>query len=189
MDTLSLIKKYSPFNMQETSERDIMLDVLCGEPDCFLREAVKGHFTASSWIVNKDFTKVLFCYHRIYDSWSWVGGHADGDTDLLRVALKEAREETGVLPVEIYPDIFSLEILPVSGHIKKGEYVPSHLHYNLTFLIVADENAPVRIKPDENTGVKWISLEDIKNASTEKWMIETVYNKLISKTREIPKGR
>ncbi len=185
MDIISLINAYSPVNAQEDKDREIMLRALKNEPDCLLRTNEKGHFTVSSWIVNKEFTKVLFCYHKIYDSWSWVGGHADGETDLVSVAVREAEEETGIIPEKVLPDILSLEILPVAGHIKNGKYISSHIHYNLTFLIVADENAPVRIKPDENTGVKWIAFDDIEKASTEKWMIDTVYNKIKENVRKL----
>lgn len=181
MDIINLIKAYSPVNEQEEKDREIMLGVLKNEPDCFLRSNEKGHFTVSSWIMNKELTKVLFCYHKIYDSWSWVGGHADGEQDLATVALKEAREETGTTPEKVFPDILSLEILPVAGHMKNGKYVPSHIHYNITFLITADEKAPVRIKSDENSGVKWISTDDIGLMSSEPWMIERVYNKITEK--------
>ena len=68
--------------------------------DILTRKNDIGHFTASCWIVNKEKTKVLMVYHNIYDSWSWTGGHADGDEDLLRVSLKEAKEETGLKNVE-----------------------------------------------------------------------------------------
>lgn len=179
-----LIKAYTPVNYQEEKDKEIILSVLENEKDCFLRTNVKGHFTVSAWIVNRECNKVLFCYHKIYDSWSWTGGHADGETDLQAVAVKEAREETGIEPIECPGDILSLEILPVAGHIKKGEYVSSHIHYNVTFLVYADEEAPVRIKPDENTGVKWIPFSDVALMSTEKWMVDMVYRKIINKLSE-----
>ncbi len=181
MDITDLIKEYLPVNEQEEKDREIMLGVLKNEPDCFLRTNEKGHFTVSAWIMNEELTRVLFCYHKIYDSWSWVGGHADGETDLVSVAVREAGEETGITPVRVYPGILSLEILPVAGHMKKGKYVPSHIHYNITFLITADENAPVRSKPDENAGVKWINSGDIGRMSSEPWMVERIYNKITEK--------
>lgn len=184
MDIKKLLEAYSPVNVQEEKDREIMLRVLETESDCFCRSNERGHFTVSSWIVNRDFTKVLFCYHKIYDSWSWVGGHADGERDLISAAVREAQEETGIIPEKVLPDILSLEILPVAGHMKNGKFVSSHIHYNLTFLIIADENSPVRIKPDENSGVRWIAFDDIEKASSEKWMVDTVYNKLNGKIKE-----
>lgn len=96
--------------------------------------------TASSWLLNATHDKVLMIYHNIYHSWAWTGGHADGDRDLLAVAKREAMEETGVTEIRaISEDIFSLEILTVDGHEKRGVYVPSHLHLNVSYLLEADE--------------------------------------------------
>ena len=181
MDIKKLIESYCPVNLQEEKDKREILGILEADADCFSRDNEKCHFTVSSWIVNRECTKVLFCYHKIYDSWSWVGGHADGDKNLLSVAVKEAREETGIEPVEWCEEILSLEILPVAGHIKKGCYVSSHIHLNVTFLLYADEDAPLKINPDENTGLKWIAFADIPSMSTEKWMVDTIYSKITDK--------
>ncbi len=93
------------------------------------------HFTASSWIVSPDARQVLLVWHELYRSWSWTGGHADGEEDLLSVAMREAREETGLDEIRpVIPEIFSLEILGVAGHMKHGVYLSSHLHLNATYL-------------------------------------------------------
>ena len=123
-------------------------------------------------------------YHNIYNSWSWLGGHADGETDLLKVALREAREESGLRNVRpVSEDIYSLESLTVDGHIKKGKYVSSHLHLNVTFLLEADEEDSLSVKPDENSGVAWFGLEEAIEASTEEWFRENVYAKLNEKLK------
>ena len=94
-------------------------------------------------------------------------------------------EETGVTEIRVISeDIFSLEILTVDGHEKRGVYVPSHLHLNVTYLLEADEAEVLRIKPDENSGVRWFSLEEALAACSEPWMIERVYKKLNAKVRE-----
>lgn len=124
-------------------------------------------------------------YHNIYHSWSWLGGHADGETDLLAVAIREVKEEAGISDVRpVSEEIFSLESLTVDGHVKKGRYVSSHLHLNVTYLLEADEAEVLRIKPDENSGVRWFSLEEALAACSEPWMIERVYKKLNAKVRE-----
>ena len=121
-------------------------------------------------------------YHNIYDSWAWLGGHADGEEDLLKVALREVREESGVQNSRPVTDgIFSLEVLTVDGHVKKGAYVSSHLHLNVTYLIEADEHDPVFIKPDENSGVGWFALDEAVAASSEAWYREHIYTKLNAK--------
>lgn len=173
------LEKYTPFNEQEENDKKIMLRFLDDFDNCLTRDNEYGHFTSSAWIVNKEHTKVLMIYHNIYKSWAWTGGHADGDEDLKAVALREANEETGLENLRILNDeIFSLEIITVNGHIKRGKYVSSHVHMNVVYLIEADENEPLRIKPDENSGVKWVDIDEVKNESTEQWLIENVYSKL-----------
>ena len=167
------IADYKPYNEQEAHDQAVMRQLLATQPDLFTRENQVAHMTASSWLLNATHDKVLMIYHNIYHSWAWTGGHADGDRDLLAVAKREAME-----------DIFSLEILTVDGHEKRGVYVPSHLHLNVTYLLEADEAEVLRIKPDENSGVRWFSLEEALAACSEPWMIERVYKKLNAKVRE-----
>ena len=134
------IERYVPCNEQEARDKALILDFIGKNEDAFLRTNLIAHMTASAWIVNDKRDKTLMVYHKIYDSWSWTGGHADGDEDLLSVALREAREETGLENVRaVTGDIYSLEVLTVDGHEKRGEYVPSHLHLNVTYLLTADE--------------------------------------------------
>ena len=129
-------------------------------------------------------------YHNIYDSWSWLGGHADGDHDLLAVALREVREESGLTAVRpVSRSIYSVEILTVDGHEKRGAYVSSHLHLNVTYLLEADPAEPVRCKPDENSRVGWFGLEEAVAASTEPWFRERIYKKLNEKLAGFPAGR
>ena len=176
------IEKYEPFNEMEERDKELILRALRREENVFSRENSLCHMTASAWISSPDRTKVLMAYHNIYDSWSWLGGHADGDTDLLRVALKEAEEESGLSKVKpLMQDIFSLEVLTVDGHMKKGKYVSSHLHLNVTYLLEADDREMVHAKEDENTGVRWFSPEDAVAASSEPWFREHIYSKLNEK--------
>ena len=179
---LDEIKAYTPCCEQEAADKDAMLAFAEGNPDCLLRSNPAGHFTASAWIVNPARDRVLFCWHNLYRSWSWVGGHADGESDLSAVALREAREETGITDGRLAREgLLSLEILTVDGHEKRGVYVPSHLHYNLTYLIEAGEEGPIRPKADENSGVRWFSFPQALQASTEPWMAARVYQKLMAK--------
>lgn len=173
---------YQPYNEQEERDKEIMLSLLATEEDIFTRENQTSHFTASAWLLNKTHDKVLMIYHNIYNSWAWTGGHADGDENLLAVAIREAIEETGVTEVRpVSEDIFSLEILTVDGHEKRGAYVPSHLHLNVTYLLEADEEEVLRVKSDENSGVKWFLLDEAVKMSTEPWMAARVYTKLNEK--------
>ena len=176
------IADYKPYNEQEAHDQAVMRQLLATQPDLFTRENQVAHMTASSWLLNATHDKVLMIYHNIYHSWAWTGGHADGDRDLLAVAKREAMEETGVTEIRaISEDIFSLEILTVDGHEKRGAYVPSHLHLNVSYLLEADEAEVLRIKPDENSGVRWVDLDDVCAVSTEPWIADRIYRKLIEK--------
>ena len=183
MDLIDEIERFRPRCEQEAADRLLMLDFMRTHDDFLLRDNQIAHVTASAWTVNERRTKVLMVYHRIYDSWSWVGGHADGDADLLRVALRELREETGVTDARLADEtILSLEVLTVSGHIRRGAYVPSHLHLNVTFLFEADERSALARNVDENLGVRWFSSEEALAASTEPWMVNHVYRKLVERS-------
>lgn len=179
------VAAYEPWNAQEAADKDVLLAALAEGPSCLTRDA-GAHLTCSAWLVDPARTQTLMVYHRIYDSWSWVGGHADGCADLAAVAVRELAEETGVTSAEAMPGILSVEILPVAGHMKRGQWVSSHVHLNVTYLFQAepaDIAAELRICEDENTGVRWIPLNEVAEASTEPWMVEHVYAKLIAKTQ------
>ena len=184
MDIARCLNNYKPCNEQEEHDKEVMLHLLQTMPDIFERKNQTAHFTASSWLLNKEHDKVLMIYHNIYHSWAWTGGHADGDTNLLAVAKREAMEETGVTDIKaLSDDIFSIEILTVDGHIKKGEYVSTHLHLNVTYLLEADEKERLRIKDDENSDLGWFPFDDILSLSTEPWYIKNIYPKLNDKLR------
>ena len=177
------LRNYVPVNEQEKADKEIMLRFIEENEDYLERSNKVGHFTTSIWTVNEKRTKTLMVYHNIYDSWSWIGGHADGVEDLKTVALRELEEETGVTGAKLLSeDIFSIEILTVDGHIKKGQYVPSHLHFNITYLAQADETKQLAINEEENQGVRWFSFDDALAVSTEPWMVKHVYQKLIENT-------
>lgn len=184
-DLIKQIRAYIPYNEQEEKDKELILQMLETEPNLFKRECGIAHMTSSAWVVNHNRDKVLMVYHNIFDSWSWLGGHADGEEDLLKVAIKEIQEESGIQNVRpVTEDIFSLESLTVDGHIKRGEYVPSHIHLNVTYLLEADENEMTQVKADENSGVAWFTPQEACDISTEPWFVEYIYKKLIEKTKK-----
>lgn len=176
------IRSFQPWNEQEERDKVLILKALENVDNIFFRENETQHMTASAWILNQSHDKVLMVYHNIYNSWSWLGGHADGEEDLLAVAMKEACEESGISSVRAVSDeIYSLEILTVDGHEKKGKYVSSHLHLNVTYLLEADEEETLQMKEDENSGVGWFGLDEAIEVSTEPWFQERIYKKLNEK--------
>lgn len=183
-ELMNQIENYIPYNEQEEKDKALILEWIRQNENAFSRENKVAHMTASAWVVNPERDKVLMVYHNIYDSWSWLGGHADGETDLLSVALREVKEEAGITKVHpVSEEIFSLESLTVDGHVKKGIYVSSHLHLNATYLLEADSEEAVSIKADENSGVAWFSPEEALERSTEPWFVKRVYTKLIEKMK------
>ena len=186
MDIVDQIKNYKPCNEQEKRDKVGILKCLKDEKNIFDRENKIAHMTASAWVVNKKKNKVVMIYHNIYNSWSWMGGHADGKKDLFSVAKKEVEEESSLRNIRpLLNDIFSLEILTVDGHIKNGKYISSHLHLNITYLFEADEEETLVVKPDENSGGEWFGLNESIEKSTEIWFKERIYTKLNKKLNEL----
>ena len=182
---LQMIERYIPDCEQEIQDKRMILQYAHQHENILLRSNETAHFTASPWIVNPSRTHVLMVYHNIYNSWSWIGGHADGEADLLSVALREAQEETGVSIIRpLSVNIFSLEILTVAAHFKRGSYVVPHLHLNATFLVEADDRQPIRSKADENSAVRWFPLDEAVRASSEPAM-QVIYRKLNDKLRRL----
>lgn len=183
MDFLDLLQAYRPVCEQEhrAKEQMILALSLLGE-GAFARHPLM-HLTASALVVNGRRDRTLMVYHHIYQSFTWPGGHADGERDLLALAMRETCEETGLLPDNLCPleqEIASLDTLTVQEHIKRGKVVSAHLHLNAAFLLQADENAPLHIKADENADVRWLPIDQIQSFSSEKHMWP-IYRKLIAR--------
>lgn len=187
MELIEELERYQPWNEQEERDLAELLRRLKSGEELYCRENLSAHLTSSAWVVSPDRRRVLLAYHNLYDSWAWLGGHADGERDLLAVAVREVQEESGLASVRpVSSDIYSVEILTVDGHEKRGAYVPSHLHLNVTYLLEGDPSAPVRCRPEENSRVSWFALEDAPAVSSEPWMRERIYRKLNAKLEAFP---
>lgn len=184
-EIILMLKNYIPFNEQEREDVKIILNACNLYKDIFTRDNKLCHFTASAFVINKQHTKVLCIYHNIYKSWGWVGGHADGDKDLLYVAQKETKEETSLNNFNVISNSpISIEILPVSSHIRKGLFVPTHLHFNVTFLFEADEKDSIHILEEENSNIGWLEFDDLLTKSEEPYM-KPIYKKIIERIKTL----
>lgn len=183
------VEAYVPQSPEEAGDKAMVLEYLRRFPDNILtRDNKIAHFTSSGFVVNRDCTKVLMAHHNLYRVWAWTGGHADGDPDLLAVAMREVREETGVEHLRpLSTAMASLDILPVWGHVKRGQWVPSHQHLNTTYLLIADERDPLHYREGENTKVDWLPADKLLELTNE-WQMDGVYTKLLDRARALLAG-
>ena len=167
----NLLESYRPTDESEIANRLQMLDFLNDHEDCFERSLATGHFTGSCWIENQDGTKFLLALHKKVGLWLQLGGHADGDKDIARVALKEAYEESGLKHIELVsPEIFDIDIHLFQSRKKE---VPDHYHYDIRFLLrTSDENINIS---DESEDLRWFETLPSENLGErldrmyEKW--------------------
>jgi len=178
MNFIEEINKYKPINDQEIEDKDVILDYINSFPtSVLLRDNKIAHMTSSGVIINREHSKMLMIHHNIYNTWTWTGGHCDGEEDLLKLALREANEETGIKSCKPLGGIGSIDVLVVQSHIKRGKYVNAHLHLNVAYVFEADEDEALILNEDETSGLKWVPLEEVKDHSGEEEIIY-VYNKL-----------
>lgn len=180
----NVIERYEARNEQERKDQSLMLEQMGLVGDKILsRESEAAHMTSSGVILNEKMDKMLMIHHKIYDTWTWTGGHADLEDDPLAVALKEAGEETGLQ--NLYPLVkapASIEVLSVLGHHKNGKYVSTHLHFNVSYVLIADEADELAVNEAETNGIKWVPVEEIGQYSNEPAMVE-IYQKIIARGR------
>lgn len=189
MPYIDEIEAFMPSNPQEENDKIIILEYISKFSDTILtRDNRIAHMTSSGLILNPSLDKILMIHHNIYKTWAWTGGHADGERDMLFTAVKEAKEETGV--VNIHPlsnEIASLDILPVYGHFKNKQYVSAHLHLNVSYALVAEEHEALRINVEETSGVQWIPVPQLDKFSNEPYLID-VYMKIVDWARNQASG-
>ncbi len=184
MPYLKEIKNFTPSNDQELSDKKVIIDYIENfRHNILTRENEIAHMTSSGLILNNSLDKILMIHHNIYNTWTWTGGHADGDSNMLEIAVKEAKEETGLERIRPYSEkMASLDILTVNGHVKRGKYVSAHLHLNTSYVLIADEKEKLVVNEDETSGVGWVNVDQLHEYSNEPYMID-VYMKIINWAR------
>ncbi|MBB3228612.1 8-oxo-dGTP pyrophosphatase MutT (NUDIX family) [Luteibacter sp. Sphag1AF] len=140
----------------------LFLGMLDSGVEVFRREHLAGHFTASAWLVSADGNRVLLTHHRKLGRWLQLGGHADGDVDLPRVALREGQEESGIDALRVEQAIFDVDRhgIPARGQ------EPEHWHYDVRYVVHADDEAFV--VGHESLDLAWRNIDElIADASTD----------------------
>lgn len=175
-----LLENFQPEGEQEVSDLLIFKE-LAKDPKNYTRASL-AHFTASAFVVNENHDEILGIFHKIYQSWGWLGGHADGETNLLSVARREVEEESGLTSLKLLLDEpISIENLTVTGHFhRKYGYVSGHLHLNVTFLFEVSGSEELILNEVETDGIGWIPINDFVEKSTEPEM-KIVYSKIIER--------
>ena len=169
---LQLLRAYAarPLDAHEAAMTAATLRFVEDHADCLLRSQLAGHLTGSAWVVDPARTRTLLTHHRKLDLWLQLGGHADGDPDLAAVALREAREESGLTRLRLVsPAVFDLD----RHRIPARKDVPEHWHFDLRFLIEADPAEPLVVS-DESHDLAWVELDRVAALNPEESLARMV---------------
>jgi 8-oxo-dGTP pyrophosphatase MutT (NUDIX family) len=179
-ELLDDVRGYNPFDDRERTMRERLVAFLeTHGVRAFDRALVPGHVTASAWIVDPVRTQTVLLHHRKLKRWLQLGGHVDGDPDVRRAALREAREESGLRTLRlILDDVYDIDVhrIPARGS------EPEHDHYDLRFALEADPHEPLRGNAESND-VRWIALSDL-----ETYAIDDSVRRLAAKTETLPRS-
>ncbi len=169
---LTLLRTHAaqPLDPHEAVMTDETIRFVSDHPECLLRSCVPGHLTGSAWIVDAGRSRTLLTHHLKLDKWLQLGGHADGEPDLLAVALNEAREESGLTRLRAV----SASIFDLDRHwIPARKSDPGHFHYDLRFMIEADPTEPLVIS-HESKDLAWVDLTKVRSLNSEESMARMV---------------
>ena len=150
------LREYAPRYPEEAESVVQFIDFLSSDAAVFMRSHLQGHFTGSAWLVSADGNNVLLMHHRKLDRWLQPGGHADGDVDLTRVALREAQEETGVADLRVEEGIFDIDRHRIPARVNE----PEHWHYDVRYVVRAGEDDRFVIN-EESNALAWRSVAEV----------------------------
>lgn len=170
MDTETLILQLMDYRNRWPDESEIatrFIEFLSANPDCFERSLQRGHVTGSAWLVDASGLHVLLTHHKKLNMWIQLGGHADGDGDILRVALREAREESGLSSIEpVSPKIFDIDVHQIPGRPDE----PEHLHWDIRYALRATGKEEC-IPTDETHELRWVEIAHLNRLTQEESML------------------
>lgn len=172
---LNLLAHYFPQDSEEIINKEKMIDFVQQNPDCFERSLAIGHMTASAWLVDKTNTHALLTLHAKFNEWFQLGGHCDGDCNILGVAIKEAQEESGILSIApVFSEIFDIDVHPIPANSRD----PEHYHYDVRFLlhVTSDEHI---VQSTESKDLRWFP-KDRTKLPTQHPSILRMFNKWLA---------
>jgi len=185
-----IIENYYPISEKEKTDKKSFLELVNHYNNFLYRDSLIGHITAAGYVINEDFNQALVIKHNILGEYLFPGGHADGECDLLKVAIKEVEEETGLCVTAYQKEPIAINIGPVPRHIKKGKIVAPHLHFDIIYLLIAknEDMSKIRILESENNDIKWCSLEDTYSEKMLSFVRETT-KEIVSKINQIKENK
>ncbi len=176
---LQLLNEYTTEIQDEKEMFEQFQQFVQTQTDCFKRELAIGHITASVWIVNQTLDKTLLTHHVKIQKWLQPGGHCDGDTDVVLSALRELEEETGLRNIQLIEGVFDLDVHTIAAYKNESE----HLHFDVRFLVIADEKEQILIS-DESNDLRWFHLDEIPSANPSRSL-----QRMVEKTAFIRQSR
>jgi 8-oxo-dGTP pyrophosphatase MutT (NUDIX family) len=164
MTLFEQLQSYIPYDSTESAHLEKTLDFLQQTLEPFYRETLAGHITGSAIVVNPTHHHILLLHHRQLDRWLQPGGHCDGDPDTLAVAMREVREETGLTTARpVDRAVFDIDV----HRIPTKKQVPEHWHYDIRYLLVADDREVLQKAEREAIALKWIPLSQLTQLTTD----------------------
>jgi 8-oxo-dGTP pyrophosphatase MutT (NUDIX family) len=163
MTLIEQLHDYSPYDSTEAAHLDRVMQFLQHAAHPFHRETLEGHMTASAIVVNPTYSQIVLLHHRKLDRWLQPGGHCDGNPNSLAVALQEVWEETGLVATAVNDQIFDIDVHPIPA---RGT-VPAHWHYDIRYLLVADDSEPLQRSEREAIALQWIPFTQLAQVAPE----------------------
>jgi 8-oxo-dGTP pyrophosphatase MutT (NUDIX family) len=160
---LAELAAYVPFDARERSMQAEIARFVATHEACFERTLGVGHVTASAWVVDERVRRALLTHHRKLGKWLQFGGHADGDPDVRAVALREAREESGIMRLRLaQPGIYDVDVHEIPAYGQEA----AHAHYDIRFAFFADR-AETPTVSEESHDVRWVAFDDIASLTVD----------------------
>jgi 8-oxo-dGTP pyrophosphatase MutT (NUDIX family) len=177
---LNLLENYEPFDKEEAASLDEIISFVKENENCFENYTTKGQITGSALVVDRGFNYTLLTHHAKLDKWFQFGGHSDGDSNALAVALREAMEESGLKSLRFLKEqsgIFDVDVHP----IPEKDDMSLHNHYDIRVLLIADKNEDYKVS-HESKDLKWMKLDDVS-----KYNSQHAFLRLVKKVKSVKK--